>query len=102
MTATTKEKREKIGFSIWDPAEDIKTKEDALLSIEAALEDDPYSPRTTEHVFRVVGAIARSPLMRTRLSDLDLPKDTDVWNWVPPESTVYRVLEELGLAIDIN
>jgi probable addiction module antidote protein len=85
----------------WDPASHIKTKEDAIGVIEAALEEnDP------ELLFQAIGDIARSRGMTEMVRELNLSRESLYRSFSrtgnPLFTTVVKLLDILGYRIEIR
>jgi probable addiction module antidote protein len=87
--------KDDIELSDWDMAEDIKTAEDVLYFLEAALEEnDP------EFMLTAIGDIARSKGMAQLAQKLGLPRESVYQN--PSFTTVFKTLDELGFCLRIQ
>jgi probable addiction module antidote protein len=92
---------EKITFDDWDPAEIIETKEDVMVFLEGALEEnDP------DFLLRTLGHIARSQGMSRLARELNLNRKglykAFSMEGNPSFKTVYKLLDNLGLRIRIE
>jgi len=91
----------KIKTSKWDPAEIIETKEDVIVFLEGALEEnDP------EFLFKTIGYIARSKGMAQIAKELNLNRE-GLYTALSPQGnpsfiTVARVLDNLGFQLSIK
>jgi probable addiction module antidote protein len=85
----------------WDMADHIKTKEDIIGIIEAALEEND-----TELLFHVIGDIARSEGMTQLARDLNLSRESLYRSFSrsgnPSFTTVAKLLDLLGYKIEIK
>jgi probable addiction module antidote protein len=85
----------------WDPASHIKTKEDAIGVIEAALEE-----KDNELLFTVLGDIARSEGMAQLARELNLSRESLYRSFSrtgnPSFTTVIKLLDLLGYKIEIK
>jgi probable addiction module antidote protein len=85
----------------WDPASHIKTKEDAIGVIEAALEEND-----TELLFQVIGDIARSQGMTEMARELNLSRESLYRSFSrtgnPSFTTVVKLLDILGYRIEVK
>jgi probable addiction module antidote protein len=85
----------------WDPASHIKTKEDVIGVIEAALEEND-----TELLFEVIGDIARSEGMTELARELNLSRESLYRSFSragnPSFTTVVKLLDLLGYRIEIK
>jgi len=93
-------KDEKITFEKWDLADDIKTKEDVIGILEAALEEnDP------DFLLSVIGDIARSKGMTQISRELNLNRKGLYKSFSakgnPSFATVMSVLDNLGFGVSI-
>jgi len=93
-------KDEKITFEKWDLADDIKTKEDVIGILEAALEEnDP------DFLLSVIGDIARSKGMTQISRELNLNRKGLYKSFSaggnPSFSTVMSVLDNLGFGVSV-
>ena len=93
--------KEKITFKKWDPADDIKTKEDVIALLEVALEEnDP------DFLLSIVGDIARSKGMTQIAKELKLDRK-GLYKSLAPDGnpsfkTVFKLLDILGLRIKVE
>jgi probable addiction module antidote protein len=91
----------KITTHKWDPAEVIETREDVIVFLEGALEeDDP------EFLFRIIGYIARSKGMTQIARELNLNRE-GLYTALSPQgnpsfTTVMRVLDNLGFRLSVQ
>jgi probable addiction module antidote protein len=98
MKSKTKKKET---FADWDPAEIIKTKEDVIVFLEGALEEnDP------EFLFKTIGYIARSKGMAQIARELNLNRE-GLYTALSPQGnpsfvTVARVLDNLGFRLSVQ
>jgi len=92
---------EKITVSDWNLADEIKTKEDVIGILEAALEENDM-----EFLFSVIGDIARSKGMAQIAKDLNLARESLYRSLSqdgnPSFSTVAKVLDNLGFQLSIK
>ena len=92
---------EKITTKKWDPAEIIETKEDVIVFLESALEEND-----TEFLFKTLGYIARSKGMAEIARELGLNREglytalSEQGN--PSFVTIARVLDNLGFRLSIQ
>ena len=92
---------EKITFEKWDPADDIKTGEDVIALLEAALEEnDP------DFLLRIIGYIARSKGMAQLAKELNLDRKGLYKSFSPDGNpsfkTVFKLLDVLDLRLKIE
>ena len=92
---------EKITFEKWDPADDIKTGEDVIALLEAALEEnDP------DFLLRIIGYIARSKGMAQLAKELNLDRKGLYKSFSPDGNpsfkTVFKLLDLLDLRLKIE
>ena len=84
----------------WDPADDIKTKEDVAGILSAAIEEND-----TKFLISVIGDIARSKGMSKIARDLRLNREGLYESLSakgnPSFETIMRVLDNLGYGINI-
>jgi probable addiction module antidote protein len=84
----------------WDMADHIKTKDDAIGYLEAALEEND-----TEFFFEVIGDIARSEGMTQLAQELNLSRESLYRSFSragnPSFTTVIRLLDVLGYRIKV-
>jgi len=99
------EVKEKVSFSDWDLAEEIKTKEDVIGTLEAVIElaiqeNDP------EYLFEAIGDIARSKGMAQIARDLNLDRSSLYKSLSPAGNpsffTIAKVLDNLGLRVRLE
>jgi len=92
---------EKITVSDWNLSDEIKTREDVIGILEAALEENDI-----EFLFRVIGDIARSKGMAQIARELDLNRESLYRSLSqegnPSFSTVTKVLDNLGFQLSIK
>jgi probable addiction module antidote protein len=92
---------EKVTFSDWNLADEIKTKEDVIGILEAALEEND-----TEFLFKVIGDIARSKGMAQISRELNLNRESLYRSLSqdgnPSFSTVAKVLDNMGFQLSIR
>jgi probable addiction module antidote protein len=85
----------------WDMADHIKTKDDVIGYLEAALEEND-----TELLFTVIGDIARSEGMTQLARELNLSRESLYRSFSragnPSFATVIRLLDLLGYRIEIK
>ncbi|MDR0842334.1 MAG: putative addiction module antidote protein [Acidobacteriota bacterium] len=85
----------------WDPADDIKTKDDVIGVLQAAMEEN--DPR---FLLSVIGDIARSKGMSQLSRELNLNREglyeSLSVNGNPSFLTVVRVLDKLGYSISVH
>jgi probable addiction module antidote protein len=92
---------EKINFEVWDPADDIKTKEDIAAYLEVALEEnDP------EFLLETIGHIARSKGMAQLARELHMDR-AGLYRAFSPDGnpyflTVVKTLDSLGLRLRVE
>jgi probable addiction module antidote protein len=91
----------KVTVSDWDPADYIKTKEDVIAHLEAALEEnDP------EFLLRTIGHIARSKGMAQLAKEVNLNRKglykAFSENGNPSFLTVAKVLDNLGFRLKVE
>jgi len=100
MKSATKTK-EKITFSVWDPAEAIETKEDVIALLEVTLEEnDP------DFLLSVIGDIARSKGMTQIAKELNIDRK-GLYKSLSPDGnpsfkTVFKLLDLLGLRLKME
>jgi probable addiction module antidote protein len=92
---------EKITVSDWNLADEIKTKEDVIGILEAALEEND-----TEFLFSVLGDIARSKGMAQIARELNLNRES-LYRSLSPDgnpsfSTVAKILDNLGFQLSVK
>ncbi|MCL2480403.1 MAG: putative addiction module antidote protein [Spirochaetaceae bacterium] len=91
----------KIKTRKWDPSEIIETKEDVIVFLEGALEEnDP------EFLFKTIGYIARSKGMSKIAKELNLNRE-GLYTALSPQGnpsfiTVSRVLDNLGFQLSVK
>ena len=87
--------------TVWDPAEHIKTKEDIIAYLEAALEEND-----TALLLAVIGDIARSKGMAQIAKDLNLARESLYRSLSqegnPSFNTIAKVLDNLGFQLSIK
>ena len=87
--------------TVWDMADHIKTKEDVIAYLEAALEEND-----TALLLSVLGDIARSKGMAQVAKDLNLARESLYRSLSedgnPSFSTVAKVLDNLGFQLSIR
>ena len=92
---------EKITVSDWNLADEIKTKEDVIGILEAALEENDM-----EFLFSVIGDIARSKGMAQIAKDLNLARESLYRSLSqdgnPSFNTLAKVLDNLGFQLSIK
>jgi probable addiction module antidote protein len=92
---------EKVTFSDWDLADEIKTREDVIGVLEAALEENDI-----EFLFKVIGDIARSKGMAQIAKELNLNRESLYRSLSqdgnPLFSTVAKVLDNLGFQLSVR
>jgi probable addiction module antidote protein len=85
----------------WDMADHIKTKDDVIGYLEAALEEND-----TELLFHVIGDIARSEGMTQLARELNLSRESLYRSFSktgnPSFTTVLKLLDVLGYKIEIK
>ena len=85
----------------WDMADNINTKEDVYVYLEAAFEEN-----STETILDVIGAIARSKGMTQIAKDLNLNRESLYRSLAqdgnPSFSTVAKVLDNLGYQLSVR
>jgi probable addiction module antidote protein len=85
----------------WDMADHIKTKDDALGYLEAALEEND-----TELLLKVIGDIARSEGMTQLARELNLSRESLYRSFSrtgnPSFATVVKLLDLLGYRVEIK
>ncbi|GMO17207.1 MAG: putative addiction module antidote protein [Treponemataceae bacterium] len=92
---------EKVTFEKWDPADDIETPEDVVLTIKVALEEnDP------DFLLSVIGDIARSKGMAEIAKDLNLDR-AGLYRSLSPSGnpsfkTVFKLFDILGLRLRVE
>ncbi len=90
-------------YAPWDPAEHIKTPEDAALYLEAALEEAGDDPA---FIARTLGAIARSGNLSALARETGLSREglykalSEDGN--PSFATIMKVAKALGLKIEFH
>ena len=93
--------KEKITFKKWDPADDIKTKEDVIGILGVALEEnDP------DFLLSVFGDVARSKGMSRIAKELNLDRK-GLYKALAPDGnpsfkTVFKLLDLLGLRVKLE
>jgi len=93
--------KKKATFADWDPAEIINTKEDVIIFLEGALEEnDP------EFLYRIIGYIARSKGMAQIARELKLNRE-GLYTALSPQGnpsfiTIARVLDNLGFQLSVK
>ena len=91
----------KIKFEVWNPADDIKTKEDIAAYLAVALEEnDP------EFLLETIGHIARSKGMAQLARELHMDR-AGLYRAFSPDGnpyflTVVKVLDVLGLQLRVQ
>jgi probable addiction module antidote protein len=85
----------------WDPAEIIETKEDVIVFLEEALEENDI-----EFLFKTIGYIARSKGMAQIARELELNRE-GLYTALSPQGnpsfiTIVRVLDNLGFRLNIQ
>jgi probable addiction module antidote protein len=92
---------EKITVSDWNLVDEIKTKEDVIAILEAALEENDI-----EFLFKVIGDIARSKGMAQIARELNLNRESLYRSFSqegnPSFGTVVKVLDNLGFQLSIK
>ncbi len=92
---------EKITVSDWNLADEIKTREDVIGILEAALEENDM-----EFLFSVIGDIARSKGMVQIARELNLNRESLYRSLSqdgnPSFSTIVKVLDNLGFQLSIK
>ena len=92
---------EKITVSDWNLADEIKTKEDVIGILEAALEENDM-----EFLFKVIGDIARSKGMAQIARELNINRESLYRSLSqdgnPSFSTIVKVLDNLGFQLGIR
>lgn len=97
-----KHKKEKITFGKeWNLADNIKTKEDVIGILEAALEHND-----TAYLFSVIGDIAKSQGMAELARELNLNRESLYKSLSsegnPSFNTVAKVLDNFGLQLSVR
>ncbi len=90
-----------IKTTVWDPAENLDSKEAVIAYLEAALEEND-----TELLLAVIGDIARSEGMAQIARELNLARES-LYRSLSPEgnpsfSTIVKVLDKLGYQLSIK
>jgi probable addiction module antidote protein len=92
---------EKITVSDWDLADEIKTREDVIGILEAALEENDI-----EFLFKVIGDIARSKGMALIARELNLNRESLYRSLSqdgnPSFGTIIKVLDNLGFQLTVR
>jgi len=92
---------EKVTFAKWEPADDIKTKEDVIALLEVALKDnDP------DFLLSIIGDIARSKGMSQIARELGVSREGLYRSLAPTGNpsfeTVFKLLDLLGLRLRVE
>ena len=90
-----------IKTTVWDPAEHINSKEEVLVYLDAALEEND-----TALLLAVLGDIARSKGMAQIAADTQLARES-LYRSLSPEgnpsfNTVAMVLDNLGFRLSVK
>ena len=92
---------EKITVSDWSLKDEIKTKEDAIGILDAALEENDM-----DFLLKVIGNIARSKGMSQIAKELDLNRESLYKSLSqdgnPSFNTVVKVLDNLGFQLSVK
>ena len=91
----------KITVSDWNLSDEIKTREDAMGILEAAIEENDI-----DFLFKIIGDIARSKGMAQIAKDLNLNRES-LYRSLSQEGnpsfcTVVKVLDNLGFQLSIR
>jgi len=93
--------KEKVTFSVWDMADHIKTKEDVIGYLAAALEENDH-----ELLLDVIGDIARSKGMSQLARELNLSRKGLYKSFSkegnPSFNTIVKVLDNLGFQLSVR
>ena len=92
---------ERIKAEKWDPAEVIESKEDVIIFLECALEENDM-----DSLFKTLGYIARSKGMAKIAEELGLNRE-GLYTSLSPQGnpsfvTIARVLDNLGFRLSIQ
>ena len=101
MKTATKTKKKKATFSDWDPAEYINTKEDVVILLDVALEENDH-----DFILSIIGDIARSKGMTQIARELKLDRK-GLYKSLAPDGnpsfkTVFKLLDILGLRMRLE